>query len=332
MKKADLEARRQQLNSVSSDTENDFDEIVHSARSPNDTAKITMIPLEKLVEYSDEAFESITGRPQPFKAHSLESLESLSKSIKENGVINPIIVRPLDNGKFQILAGRNRVRASRICGKTDIPAIVRVDIDDIGAAMIMLDTNLEQRPHLSYSEKAYAYKMRVELQRSQGKRTDIDGGRKVDVLSEVGKDNNESRRTVAYLIRLTYLITPLVDMVDDGLLGFKIGVAMSYLKTETQKVLYNDYIIQGVKPNLKHISELRELEKCSEISGEVLSKILLPKEKRPVNKITIKSDKLEAYTDILNSEKNIEILFIQFLESYKKTVGEVLLKEGVHEK
>lgn len=331
MKKADLEARRQQLNSVSSDTENDFDEIVSSARTPNDTAKITMIPLEKLVEYSDEAFESITGRPQPFKAHSLESLESLSKSIKENGVINPIIVRPLDNGKYQILAGRNRVRASRVCGKTDIPAIVRVDIDDIGAAMIMLDTNLEQRPHLSYSEKAYAYKMRVELQRSQGKRTDIDGGRKVDVLSEVGKDNNESRRTVAYLIRLTYLITPLVDMVDDGLLGFKIGVAMSYLKTETQTILYNDYIIQGVKPNLKHISELRELEKCGEISGEVLSKILLPKEKRPVNKITIKSDKLEAYTDILSNEKNIEILFIQFLESYKKTVVEVLLKEGVHE-
>lgn len=326
MKKADLEARRQQLNSVSSDTENDFDEIVSSARSPNDTAKITMIPLEKLVEYSDEAFESITGRSQPFKAHSLESLESLSKSIKENGVINPIIVRPLDNGKYQILAGRNRSRASRVCGKTDIPAIVRVDIDDIGAAMIMLDTNLEQRPYLSYSEKAYAYKMRVELQRSQGKRTDIDGGRKVDVLSEVGKDNNESRRMVAYLIRLTYLITPLVDMVDDGLLGFKIGVAISYLKTETQKILYNDFIIQGVKPNLKHISELRELEKCSEISGEVLSKILLPKEKRPVNKITIKSDKLEAYTDIFNSEKNIEILFIQFLESYKKHTTKLKLK------
>ena len=210
-------------------------------------------------------------------------------------------------------------------------AIVRVDIDDIGAAMIMLDTNLEQRPHLSYSEKAYAYKMRVELQRSQGKRTDIDGGRKVDVLSEVGKDNNESRRTVAYLIRLTYLISPLIDMVDDGLLGFKLGVAMSYLKTETQTSLYNEYILQGVKPNLKHISELRELEKYTEITSKVLSKILLPKEKRPVNKITIKSDKLEAYTDILNSEKNIEILFIQFLESYKKTVGEVLLKEGVHE-
>lgn len=128
MKKSDLEARLKQLNCVSSDSENDFDEIVSSARSPNDTAKITVIPLERLVEYSDATFESITGRPQPFKAHSQESLESLSKSIKENGVINPIIVRPLDDGKYQILAGRNRARASRICGKTDIPAIIRADI------------------------------------------------------------------------------------------------------------------------------------------------------------------------------------------------------------
>ncbi len=331
MKKSDLEARKKQLSIAESDSENDFDEIVSSARNPNEAGKIMNIPLEKLVEYSDKSFESITGRPQPFKAHSLESLESLSKSIKENGVINPIIVRPLDNGKYQILAGRNRTRASRVCGKTDIPAIVREDIDDIGAAMIMLDTNLEQRPHLSYSEKAYAYKMRVELGRNQGKRTDIDGGRKVDVLGEVGKDNNESRRTVAYLIRLTYLIIPLIEMVDDGLLGFKIGVAISYLSSETQTRLYKDYILQGIKPSLKHISELRELEKNGEISNEDLSKILLPKEKRTVNKITIKSDKLEAYADILNNEKNIEILFIQFLESYKKTVGGVLLKEGVHE-
>ena len=162
MKKADLEMRRQHLNSVASDSENDFDAIVFSTRDPNDTAKITVLPLEKLIEYSDEAFESITGRPQPFKVHSQESLESLSKSIRENGVINPIIVRPLGDGTYQILAGRNRTRASRLCGNKDIPAIIRPDIDDIGAAMIMLDTNLEQRPHLCYSEKAYAYKMRVE--------------------------------------------------------------------------------------------------------------------------------------------------------------------------
>ena len=153
----------------------------------------------------------------------------------------------------------------------------------------------------------------------------------MDVLSEVGKDNNESRRTVAYLIRLTYLIIPLIEMVDDGLLGFKIGVAISYLSSETQTRLYHDYILQGIKPSLKHISELRELEKNGEISNEDLSKILLPKEKRTVNKITIKSDKLEAYADILNNEKNIEVLFIRFLEGLKTASEELLLKEGAYE-
>ncbi|MCI8472259.1 MAG: ParB/RepB/Spo0J family partition protein [Clostridiales bacterium] len=320
MKKADLEARRRQLNSVSSDSENDFDEIVSSARSPNDTAKITIIPLERLVEYSDDSFESITGRPQPFKAHSQKSLESLSKSIKENGVINPIIVRPIDDGKYQILAGRNRTRASHICGNTDIPAIVRTDIDDIGAAMIMLDTNLEQRPHLSYSEKAYAYKMRVDLQRSQGKRTDIEGGKKVDVLSEVGKDNNDSRRTVAYLIRLTYLILPIMDMIDDGRLGFKIGVAISYLSAETQNLLYSEIIMTGEKIKQSQIKELKVLDECGAVNIDSLKALFKKPIKPQISSVTISGDSLTEYADILPNSKEIERLFLEFLKTYRQSL------------
>ena len=324
MKKSDLEARRKQLNCVSSDSENDFDEIVSSARSPNDTAKITVIPLERLVEYSDDTFESITGRPQPFKAHSQESLESLSKSIKENGVINPIIVRPLDDGKYQILAGRNRARASRICGKTDIPAIIRADIDDIGAAMIMLDTNLEQRPHLSYSEKAYAYKMRVDLQRSQGKRTDIEGGKKIDVLSEVGRDNNDSRRTVAYLIRLTYLILPLIDLIDDGKLGFKIGVAISYLSTETQNLLYSEIIMAGEKIKQSQIKELKVLDECGAVNTDSLKAIFRKPIKPQISSVTISGDRLKEYADILPDNKEVERLFLEFLKAYRSSVKQTV--------
>ena len=320
MKKADLEARRQQLCNVSTDSDNDFDEIVSSARSPNDTAKITIIPLERLVEYSDDAFESITGRPQPFKAHSQESLESLAKSIKENGVINPIIVRPLDDGKYQILAGRNRARASRICGKIDIPAIVRADIDDIGAAMIMLDTNLEQRPHLSYSEKAYAYKMRVDLGRSQGQRTDIEGGKKVDVLSEIGKDNNDSRRTVAYLIRLTYLILPLVDMVDDGRLGFKIGVEISYLSTETQNLLYSEIIMAGERIKQSQIKELKVLDECGTVTPDSLKALFRKPIKPQLSSVTISGDSLKEYADILPEPQEVERLFLEFLKAYRYSI------------
>ncbi len=320
MKKSDLEARRQQLNSVSSDTDDDFDEIVSTARSPNDNTKITLIPLEKLVEYSDKAFESITGRPQPFKAHSQESLESLAKSIKENGVINPIIVRPLEDGKYQILAGRNRTRASHICGKTDIPAIVRADIDEIGAAMIMLDTNLEQRPHLSYSEKAYAYKMRVEIGRSQGKRTDINGGPKIDMLSEVGKDNNDSRRTVAYLIRLTYLILPLIEMIDDGKLGFKIGVAISYLSTETQNLLYSEIIMSGKRIKQSQIKELKALDACGKINIDSLNTLFRKPKKTQITSVTISGDILKEYADILPDSKEVERLFLEFLKAYRHSV------------
>lgn len=320
MNKADLEARRQQLNKVTTDSENDFDEIVYSARSPNNTAKITAIPLEKLVEYSDEAFESIAGRPQPFKAHSRESLESLSKSIEENGVINPIIVQPISDGKYRILAGRNRARASRICGKTDIPAIVRTDIDDIGAAMIMLDTNLEQRPNLSYSEKAYAYKMRVDLGRCKGKRTDLAGGQKVDVLTAVGKDNNDSRRTVAYLIRLTYLLPQLIEMVDEGKLGFKTGVAISYLKPETQNLLYSEIIMSGEKIKQSQIKELKVLDECGVVNNENIKTVFKKPIKSQVPSITISGDRLEEYADILPSSKEIERLFLEFLKTYSHSV------------
>lgn len=316
MKKSDLEARRRLLNSVSTDSENDFENIVSSARAPNEAVKISMISLDKLVEYSDKAFENITGRPQPFKAHSSETLESLSHSIKENGVINPIIVRPIGDGKYQILAGRNRTRASRLCGKVDIPAIIRSDIDDIGAAMIMLDTNLEQRPNLTYSEKAYAYKMRVDLQRSQGKRTDIEGGNKKDVLSEVGKDNHESRRTVAYLIRLTYLIPTLIEMVDDGRLGFKTGVAISYLTSNTQSLLHSEIILAGEKIRQSQIKELKVLDECGAVNIENIKSIFHKSVKSQIS-VTISGEIIKEYSDILTDSKETERLFIEFLKTYR---------------
>lgn len=152
MNKAELEKRRAELNAEQTDNEEDFDFILQASTVETEKGKdIVMLPMEVLEEYRDENFESITGRPQPFHAYSREDLEALAKSIDEQGVINPITVRPMENGKYQILAGRNRTRAAALVGKTEMPCIVRKDIDDITAAMIMLDTNLEQRHELSYS-------------------------------------------------------------------------------------------------------------------------------------------------------------------------------------
>ncbi len=321
MKQADLEKRRQSLQSAAADTEDDFEEIVVNSNLPDvDKNKITLLPLDCLVEYADESFEEITGRPQPFKLYSEDNLKSLAKSIEENGVINPIIVRPMENGKYQILAGRNRTRASKLCGKLNIPAIIKADISDIEAAVIMLDTNLEQRPNLSYSEKAYAYKMRVDLQKQQGKRTDLLGEAKKDTLSEVGKENKESRRTVAYLIRLTFLIPILIDMVDEGKLGFKIGVALSYLNTETQNLVYSNVLIAGNKIKQSHIKELKVLESCNALTEESLMAVFEKHEKPKPPSYTISSEALRDYTDILTDEKTVENLFIEFLKNYRCSV------------
>ena len=320
MPKLDLAAQINSMQYNESDSD-DFDEIVESSVVPVQDVKslISHIPMDLLVEYKDEQFESLTGRPQPFNAYSDEDLEKLAKSISEQGVINPITVRPIEDGKYQILAGRNRTRASKLAGKTEMPCIVRADIDDIGAALIMLDTNLEQRHKLTYSEKAYAYKMRLDLKKSQGKRTDLqEGAEKVDTLSEIGAQNKESRRTVAYLVRLTYLTPELLQMVDSGKLNFKTGVGISYLSEYYQKYLLNEIIPLGIKIKNKHISELRDLDECSCENVAEIKQIFFKPETLSFSTVTISGTKLNEYADIIKDEKQVEKLFFEFLEAYRK--------------
>lgn len=290
--------------------------IANPVRRPS--GNIVMLPLNQLVEYKDEAFEQITGRPQPFRPYTEESLVSLAKSIADYGVLDPITVRPIGDNKYQILAGRNRTRASALCGKETIPAIIRPDIDDITAAMIMLDTNLEQRHNLSYSEKAFAYKMRLDLQNRQGRRTDLhEDAQKVDTLSEAGKEHQDSRRTVAYLIRLTFLIPELLVLVDDGKIGFKVGVNISYLTAQTQNYLYSKIIPAGIKLKAASINELRRLEESSPLRPETIQSIFTAKPKAFPASITISGKKLQEYSDILSGTENVEALFLEFLKQYR---------------
>ncbi len=286
------------------------------------SGRIVMLPLEQLVEYKDEMFEKITGRPQPFHPYSQEDILAMSKSIAAHGVIDPITVRPMEGNKYQIIAGRNRTRASALCNKKEIPAIIRTDIDDIDAAMIMLDTNLEQRHNLCYSEKAYAYKMRVELQSRQGRRTDLEkNAEKVDTLNEAGKEHKDSRRTVAYLIRLTFLIPDLLLLVDAGKIGFKVGVGVSYLTTETQEFLLNRIIPAGIKLKSAQVSELRRLEDCGSLSPETIQRVFQPAQRPCPSSITISGKKLREYADVLSGVEDIETLFFDFLKQYRNSVN-----------
>lgn len=317
MNKAELLKRQQMLRAVPTDEADDFEDIILSSAPGVDKEKVVHLPISKTVEYSDEDFERATGRPQPFKVYTEDRMESLCKSIADIGVIDPITVRPLPDGTYQVLAGRHRRKASIRIGAETIPAIIRSDISDYQAAMIMLDTNLERRAELSYSEKAYAYKMRMDLQHSRGRRTDLEGGQKVDTLGELGKENKESRRTVAYLIRLTYLTRPLLEMVDDGTLGFKVAVAISYLSPETQNKLYDEIILPGEKVKQSQINELKVLETYGAVSSESLQALFRKPVKQKIQPITISSDVLSDYADILPDSKAVERLFLEFLQTYR---------------
>lgn len=322
MNKAELLKRQQMLRAVPTDEADDFEDIILSSAPGVDKEKVVHLPISKTVEYSDEDFERATGRPQPFKVYTEDRMESLCKSIADIGVIDPITVRPLPDGTYQVLAGRHRRKASIRIGAETIPAIIRSDISDYQAAMIMLDTNLERRAELSYSEKAYAYRMRMDLQHNRGRRTDLEGGKKVDTLGELGKENKESRRTVAYLIRLTYLTLPLLEMVDEGSLGFKVAVAISYLSMETQTKLYEEIILPGEKVKQSQINELKVLETYGAVSSESLQALFRKPVKPKIQAVTISSEVLQDYADILPDSKEVERLFLEFLQRYRCSLKE----------
>lgn len=178
---------------------------------------------------------------QPFKPYSAEKLSELADNIRQNGVISPIRLRPspFEKGRYQILAGHNRVAASKMAGRKTVPAILMQATDD-EAKLILIDSNLYQRDHLLPSEKAWAYKMRLDTIKQQGKRTDLTSCNvctKSRADESVASDAQVSARTIQNFIRLTCLLSPLLDMVDAESIPFTAGVSVSFLPPDAQHLL-----------------------------------------------------------------------------------------------
>ena len=204
---------------------------------------IRQLPIAKLIPFDN----------QPFRAYFPEKLQELAEDIRLHGVLSPLLVRPI-LGKYQILAGHNRANAARLAGLETVPCIVK-DVDEDAAKLILVNTNLNQRDELLPSEKAFAYKMQMEALRRQGKRNDLGtngaqvedannfgtNGAQVRSRDIVAQGSGESRETVRRYIRLTYLIKPLLDMVDAKALPFRAGVNISYLSDQEQ-ILLHDYV------------------------------------------------------------------------------------------
>lgn len=281
--------------------------------------RIAYLEPDQLVEYTDEDFQTVTGRPQPFHEYDGEEFDSLVNSIRENGVLEPVIVRPFQ-GKYQILAGRHRTRAAKIAGK-QIPCIIRENADDIEAAKIMLDTNLEQRPQPKYSELAYAYRMQAELNKKQGQRTDLEtlsnGCTKLDTAGEIGKKEGKSRSTVYNYIQLSYLLPELLQAVDDKRIDMTAGIAISHLSAEYQKQILAIYPEYG-KIKKKAAIELCKAAEEQMLTADVIRKVLeQPPAKKSVSAFQINCKRLEPYRDILPNQKVLEDLFFEFLDQLK---------------
>ena len=291
---------------------------IHVNSSDTDVKNISV---KSLVEYTDKSFSRLSGRDQPFLAYTDEALEELVQSISLNGIINPLIVRPGSNGKYIILSGRNRYRAAKKLGLRSVPAIVKDNIGDDEAAYILLDSNLKQRHDLRYSEKAYAYRMETEILNRQGKRTDLErtscnNCTKTDTLSEAGRKNCDSRRKVAYLIRLTYLLPGLLKLVDDGIIRFMPAVSLSYLSVDAQS-----YILKNIagKHKIKQgqADRLRELQVKGELTNETIENTFNREtEKEEKINFVVSTKFLKKCPELLNDSDKLQTLFIEFLKEY----------------
>jgi ParB family chromosome partitioning protein len=263
------------------------------------------IELDKLVDFR---------RSQPFSLYSKEKMEEMKQSISRNGLFVPITVRLIENDKYEILAGHNRVRCCRELGYDNIPANI-VECDDDRATLIMLETNLYQRDNIPLTEKGEAYKQRLEILLRQEKNGDLLGHeRKVEYLAEISAD---SKTQIQRLIRLTYLIKKLKEKVNNNQIAFYVAVELSYIdEIEQEKI---NSILDSNKPNIsiKQAEKLRELK--GTLNEESIKNILVDKNIKEV-KFKGKLDKsnLKKYKSKFNSDIEFNEIISKLLEEYFK--------------
>jgi ParB family chromosome partitioning protein len=289
---------------------------------------------------AEENEEKISGMPtslsisklkpfskHPFKLYENEKMLGLADSIKEQGVIVPILVRPIKDDKYEyeIVAGHNRVQASRLAGIDDIPCNVR-DMDDETATIAMVDTNLQQRDTILPSEKAWAYKYKMEAIKSQGKRTDLtlaQNGLKLHKQHSaeiIAENSNDSRNQIKRYIRLTNLIPELLDKVDERKLAFIPAVELSYLTKEQQGWLY-DILSREEKFGVpvKQATKLKGISQGGNLTYEKIDKIIVQKNHEPPKAIKVPYKAIREFFPPDTTPKEFEQTIQDALTEYFKT-------------
>lgn len=280
---------------------------------------------EKAEKVEEINISSIKDFPNhPFKVINDEKMQEMVKSVKEYGVILPVIVRPKEDGTYEMISGHRRKRACELAGIKQIRCIVK-DLTDDEATILMVDSNI-QREEILPSEKAFAYKLKLEAMKHQGKRIDLDEDAtslpmetKLRTDAKIGLENGDSGTQVFRYIRLTYLIPELLEEVDNKRIAFRPAVELSYLEEDYQYVVLNKLQYDEVSPSLSQAITLKKMQQEGTISEEKIENLLDKEKPNQKEFIKIHNDRIEKYipTKIKESGK-IEDFIIQCVEEHNK--------------
>lgn len=254
----------------------------------------------------------------PFKVKDDEAMAETAESIKEYGVLVPAIARPRDEGGYELVAGHRRHRASELAGLETMPVLVR-NLDDDAATIIMVDSNL-QRENILPSERAFAFKLKLDAIKRQGARTDLTSTQVAQKLSveKVGESAGVSKDQVRRYIRLTELIPELLDMVDDKKIAFNPAVELSYLKPEEQTNLLEAMDMEQATPSLSQAQRLKKFSAEGKCTLEAMCAIMSEEKKGELDKVTLSSDKLRKYFPKSYTPQKMEETILKLLETWHK--------------
>lgn len=256
----------------------------------------------------------------PFKVLDDELMEQTVESIKQIGVVSPLIVRPDPEGGFEILSGHRRLHAAQLAGLETVPVIVK-EMDDDAAIIFMVDSNL-QRENILPSERSFSYKMKLEAMKHQGQRGDLTSdqvGQKSWAVNQLADDANESKTQVQRFIRLTNLIPEILDMVDEKKIAFNPAVELSYLKPSEQKEFLEAMDYAQASPSLSQAQRLKKLSQEGDCTLDAMCEVMNEIKKDELDHVTIKNEVLRKYFPKSYTPKQMQDTIIRLLEKWQRS-------------
>ena len=279
------------------------------SRQEQKREQVQQIPIEELFPFKEH----------PFKVLDDEAMQRMVESVAQYGVLAPLIARPRPEGGYEIISGHRRQHAAELAGLDTLPVIVREMTDD-AAVILMVDSNL-QRENILPSERAFAYKMKLEALKNQGARSDLTSTQVVSKLrsnEKLGAENNQSRETVRRFIRLTNLIPELLDMVDNKTVSFNPAVELSYLSPEQQQEVIRAMDDTQNFPSVSQAKRIKKLAQDGTFTTETVVAIMGEEKKSELDTVTIKNDTLRKYFPRSYTPKQMEDTIIKLLEQWQK--------------